>query len=147
MKIYSLILTTYIVTGCADGNFSSSGGGGSKKKSETGSDQGPTSEGDVKNQPGGTQAPNPDPSGLMDGGGRIDVITGVQANKFGVNYDTGLAKRDYDFNDAVLCFTADVTVGSAGQVQSRSDQTVNIALSNRSGCSYVMELQVRDDKG
>lgn len=71
----------------------------------------------------------------------LQVVSGVAAQRVGVNFEDHPFTGDKDFNDAVLCFVGKVAV-SAASVVALEDQTITGIVTKRSACDADMTISI-----
>lgn len=76
----------------------------------------------------------------------VQVAPGVAVIRLGVNFEDIPTGGDFDFNDAVFCFSGKFA-HSNQSVVSLEEQVVRINVTNRSGCDHWINIAVVDPDG
>ncbi len=76
----------------------------------------------------------------------VQVAPGVAVIRLGVNFEDIPTGGDFDYNDAVFCFSGKFA-HSNQSVVSLEEQLVRINVTNRSGCDHWINIAVVDPDG
>jgi hypothetical protein len=76
----------------------------------------------------------------------VEVVPGVPVVRLGVNFEDIPTGGDFDYNDAVFCFSGKFAHSNQAVV-SLEDQQVRINVTNRSGCDHWISIAVVDPDG
>jgi hypothetical protein len=127
--------------GAADGGMADGGG----------ADTSPTADGGAGDGAGGDGAggdgavpPGVEPPILVEDGGTLD-LPGEKVAKVGINFED-LPNGDFDYNDAVLCFTGAFKIDGSNVVSYKKQKIVATTFS-ASGCSHRIDVRIINADG